>query len=106
MNKVIISVRLASSGEFDLEFVSTTPIGIVISQLVMAQGWDTTVTTYEIQYEGKTIHPSETLAKLDLWNGTELVLHPRHSSLTPSSTANLKTSDNLPSFLAGLQSAS
>ena len=86
MKNVFITMRLVDKGEFDMEFPSDIPLGEIVSQLVRYQGWDVRNTTYEIQYEGKTIHPNKTMAELDLWNGTELVLHPRYSALTPLTT--------------------
>lgn len=100
MKNVLITIRLVDRGEFDMEFSSDMPLGDVVMQLVRNQGWDTSNTTYELQFEGKTIHPSKKLVELDLWNGTELVLHPRYSSLNPAPSVTDHNSSSRPTYLA------
>lgn len=104
MKMVIISLSNGSQMDFDLEFAAGTPIGEVVEKLCNELKWDRVNHDYEVQYEGITIHPHQTLAELGLWSGSKLKVIEHYSKKVHKTTQANQPQRNPGEFLSGAQS--
>ncbi len=90
--------------EFDLEFEASTPIGEVVEKLCNEFKWDKVNHYYEVQYEGISIHPHQTLAELGLWSGSGLIVIEHYSQRALNAEDATRPKRNQGEFLSGAQS--
>ena len=71
MDSIIIMVGRLNEGVQDIEVMPDIPAQELADALASAFGWDE---TYDIKFEGEVLGNYQTLAEVNAWDGSELLL--------------------------------
>jgi hypothetical protein len=89
MTDVIVTVKHVNESRLlDIQLGSDIPAERLAASLAQSLGWDRDATGKPITYDleahppGRKLRPNETLAEVNAWDGSWLIMHPR-STLQP-----------------------
>jgi hypothetical protein len=71
MDPVIVMVGRSNEGVNDIEIMPDVPAGQLADAIAAALGWDG---TYDIQINGSILDERQTLAEVEAWDGSELLM--------------------------------
>lgn len=91
MERIIVTIERAGEARTrDIEIAANVPVHQLASLLAEALGWHYDEAGHACAYEieahppGRRVHPDETLAQCQVWDGARLVLHRRSAQSAPS----------------------
>lgn len=91
MERIIVTIERAGEAQTrDIEITADVPVHHIAPLLAEALGWHfdesgpTCAYAIEAHPPGRRLHPDETLAQCQVWDGARLVLHRRSAQSAPS----------------------